>query len=48
MIFSAEVMEPTGNEAEAIGSWYGGAAVTGHYTFTLKKMDGEWLIQSVK
>jgi hypothetical protein len=48
IIFSAEVMEPAGNEAEAIGSWYAGAAVTGHYTFTLERVDGEWEIQSVK
>jgi hypothetical protein len=37
MIFSVEVAEPSGNEAEAIGTWYGGVAMTGHYTFTLKK-----------
>lgn len=48
MIFSAEVMEPTGNEAEAIGTWYAGAAVTGHYAFTLERVDGGWNIQSVK
>jgi hypothetical protein len=48
MIFSVEVAEPSGNEAEAIGTWYGGVAMTGHYTFTLKKINGEWEIQSVK
>jgi hypothetical protein len=48
MIFSVEVVEPSGNDAEAIGTWYGGVAVTGHYTFSLKKIDGAWQIQSVK
>jgi len=48
MILSVDALEPEGNTVEAIGKWYAGDAVTGHYTFSLKKVDGEWTIESVK
>ncbi len=49
MIMSVDVGEPNADESvDAIGRWYAGDAVTGHYTFSLKKVNGEWLIESVK
>ena len=48
MILTAEVPLAYGNEVEAVGSWYGGTGITGRYTFTFKKDNGDWDIQSVK
>ncbi len=48
MILSVDALEPEGDAVEAIGRWYAGDAVTGHYTFSLKKVDGEWMIENVK
>jgi len=48
MILSVDALEPEGNTVEAIGKWYAGDAMTGHYTFSLKKVNGDWTIDSVK
>jgi len=48
MIFSVEALDPVDDRVQAIGRWYAGGAVTGFYTFTLKKSGGDWLIESVK
>jgi len=48
IILSVDALEPEGDTIEAIGRWYAGDAVTGHYTFSLKKVNGEWLIESVR
>jgi len=48
MILSVDALEPEGNAVEAIGRWYAGDAVTGFYTFELKKNGAEWVIESVK
>lgn len=48
MILSVDALDPEGDTVEAIGKWYAGDAVTGHYTFSLKKVDGEWTIEDVK
>jgi len=48
MILSVDALEPEGDTVEAIGRWYAGDAVTGHYTFSLKNVNGEWMIASVK
>ncbi len=48
MILSVDALEPEGDTVAAIGRWYAGDAVTGHYTFSLKKVNGEWMIESVK
>jgi hypothetical protein len=48
MIFSAKAMDPTNGVSEAVGTWYGGEAVSGLYAFVLVEMDGKWTIQSVK
>jgi hypothetical protein len=48
MILSVEALEPEGNTVAAIGRWYAGEAVTGFYTFELKKSGAEWVIESVK
>jgi len=46
MIFSVDALEPADGTVLAIGRWYAGAAVSGFYTFTLRKTDGEWGIIS--
>ena len=48
MILSVDALEPGGDTVEAIGRWYAGDAVTGHYTFELKKNGVEWAIENVK
>ena len=47
MIFSVDVLETTNALTEAIGRWYAGPAVSGFYTFELKKTGDDWLVQSV-
>lgn len=48
MIFSVDSLDPEGDAVQAIGRWYAGGAVTGFYTFTLRKNAGEWVIESAK
>ena len=48
MILSVDALDPEGDTVEAIGRWYAGDAVTGHYTFSLKKVNGDWTIESVR
>ncbi len=48
MILSVDALEPDGDTVAAIGRWYAGDAVTGFYTFELKKNGGEWVIENVK
>jgi hypothetical protein len=48
MILSLDALEPDGDTVEAIGRWYAGDAVTGHYIFSLKKENGGWTIENVK
>jgi hypothetical protein len=48
MILGVEASEPVNGTVEAIGTWYGGGAVSGHYAFSLKKVNGEWMIENVK
>jgi hypothetical protein len=48
MILSVDAIEPEGDTVEAIGRWYAGDAVTGFYTFELKKNGAEWVVESVK
>jgi len=48
MILSVDALEPEGDTVAAIGRWYAGDAVTGFYTFDLKKNGAEWVIESVK
>jgi len=48
MILSVDALEPEGDTVEAIGRWFAGDAVTGYYTFSLKKVDGTWRIENVK
>ena len=48
MILSVDALEPEGDTVAAIGKWHAGDAVTGHYIFSLKKLNGEWTIESVK
>lgn len=48
LVLSAEAAGPFSDKAEAIGSWYAGPTVTGHYVFEVRKVGGEWRIESVK
>jgi len=48
ILLSAKAMDPTNGVSEAVGSWYGGEAVSGLYAFVLVEMDGEWTIQSAQ
>jgi len=49
MILSANVGEPNADDSiDAIGRWYAGGAVTGVYSFVLKKSGDSWEIESVK
>ena len=46
MMLSVDVSEPEADGAvPAIGKWYAGGAVTGFYSFVLKKNGGDWGIQ---
>jgi len=47
VILSATASEPTGDRVEAIGNYYGGALYSGMYVFELKRVEGEWRIESV-
>ena len=46
MILSVDTLDPEGDTVQAIGKWYAGGAVTGFYTFTLKKVDSDWVVES--
>ena len=48
MILSVDALDPEGGTIQAIGKWYAGGAVSGFYTFTLKKAGGDWVIESSK
>jgi len=48
MILSVDALEPEGDTVAAVGRWYAGDAVTGFYTFELKKSGADWVIESVK
>lgn len=48
MILSVETADPVDDTVVAIGRWYAGGAMTGYYTFNLKKTGAAWTIDSVK
>jgi hypothetical protein len=48
MILGVDASEPVNGTVEAVGTWYAGGAASGHYTFSLKKVNGEWMIESVQ
>ena len=49
MILSVDVGELNADDAvDALGKWYAGGAVTGFYSFELKKNGDDWEIKSVK
>ena len=47
VILSATASEPTGDQAEAFGNYYGGALFSGMYVFELRRVGGEWRIENV-
>jgi len=48
MVLSVDALDPEDGTVGAIGRWFAGDAVTGFYTFQLKKSGEDWLIESVK
>ena len=48
MILTVEALDPEDETVEAIGKWFAGDAVTGFYTFQLKRSGEDWQIESVK
>ncbi len=48
MILSVDTLDPEGDTVQAIGRWYAGGAVSGFYTFTLKKDGADWVVESAK
>jgi hypothetical protein len=48
MVLSVDALDSEDETVEAIGKWFAGDAVTGFYTFTLRKSGEEWHIESVK
>ena len=47
MILSVDIGEPEdGGTVAAIGKWFAGGAVTGFYTYQLRKNGNDWLIQN--
>ena len=49
MILSVDVGEPNADDSvDALGKWYAGGAVTGFYSFVLKKSGDDWVIESVE
>ena len=48
MVLSVETADPAGNTVVAVGRWYAGGAMAGFYQFYLKKVDGNWVLDSVK
>jgi hypothetical protein len=49
MILTVDVGEPNADDSvDALGKWYAGGAVTGFYSFVLKKSGDDWTIESVK
>jgi hypothetical protein len=49
MILSVDVGEPNADDSvDALGKWYAGGAVTGFYSFIMKKAGDNWEIESVK
>jgi hypothetical protein len=48
MLLSVDALDPADNSVEAVGKWYAGDAVAGFYTFSLRKIGGDWVIAAVK
>jgi hypothetical protein len=48
MVLSVDALDPEGDTVQAIGRWFAGDAVTGFYSFDLKKSGGDWEIENVK
>ena len=48
MILSVDALDPIDGTVEAVGKWYAGGAVSGFYTFSLKKSGDDWVVESFK
>jgi hypothetical protein len=48
MILSVDTLDPEGDTVQAVGKWFAGGAVSGFYTFDLRKTADDWAIENVK
>jgi hypothetical protein len=48
MILSVDALDPEDGMVQAVGRWYAGGAVSGFYTFSLRKSSGDWVIESFR
>ena len=48
MILSVDVADPVEDTVAAIGKWYAGGAVSGYFTFSLRKSGDDWVIASAR
>jgi hypothetical protein len=48
IIFSVDALDPVDDLVLAVGRWYAGGAVSGYYTFALKKEGADWVIERMK
>jgi len=48
MILSVDTLDPVDDKVQAIGKWYAGGAVTGFYNFSLRKINGDWVVESAQ
>jgi hypothetical protein len=48
MVLAAIASEPEGDHAQAIGTYFAGAVVSGTYVFQLRKVAGTWEIETVR
>ena len=48
MILSVDALDPVNDTVQALGKWYAGGAVSGTYTFNLRKTGGAWVVESAK
>jgi hypothetical protein len=48
MILSVDTLDPVGDTVQAVGKWYAGGAVSGFYSYSLRKIGGDWVVESVK
>ncbi len=48
IILSVDTLDPEDGMVQAVGRWYAGGAVSGFYTFSLRKSGSGWVIESSK
>ena len=48
MILNVDTRVSGADQVQAIGKWHAGGTVSGFYSFSLRKIGGDWVIESVK